>query len=297
MNKALLLFSGGLDSILAYYVLKDAGIDEVKAIFYETPFFSSDKPLKYAEKNNIKLIVKKVFTDYKKMLLNPRYGYGKNLNPCIDCHVLMINKTIEIAKTENIDIVATGEVIGQRPMSQNRGAFNAMNKMITDPQMILRPLCALLSKETEMEKRGIINRGKLLKLNGRSRKKQIELANTLGIVDYPNPAGGCLLTHREYADKVKLLINRKMLNSRNVELIKHGRVEFLKKGFTIIARDEKCSERLMKIAKEKKYHIKHEKGPIGIICGEIEKDEYNMFIKKMKKHSKSMESDNEIIQL
>ena len=297
MNKALLLFSGGLDSILAYYILKNAGIDEIKAIFYETPFFPSDKPRLYAEKNNIKLIVKKIFTDYRKMLLNPRYGYGKHLNPCIDCHTLMINKTMEIAKTENIEIVATGEVIGQRPMSQNRGAFNAMNKMITDPQMILRPLCALLSEETDMEKKGIVNREKLLGLNGRSRKKQIELAKRMKIMDYPNPAGGCLLTHKEYSDKVKLLVEREMLNSRNVELIKYGRVCFLKKGFTVIARDDKCNEKLMKIAKENRYHIMHEKGPIGIICGKIEEDEYNMFIQKMKKHSKNMGKDNEIIQL
>ncbi len=296
MSKCVLLFSGGLDSILSYYVLLNAGVEEVFPVFFETPFFTSEKPLYYAQKNNIKLHVFKIFSEYKHVLLHPQYGYGKNLNPCIDCHSFMFNKAIEKLDYFNADFIATGEVIGQRPMSQNKRAFELMKKTIHNHEKLLRPLSAKVLEKTWMEEKGFVNRDKLLGIIGRGRHIQIELAKKYNIKEYPSPSGGCNLTQKDYSEKVRMLIRKNILNSRNSELIKLGRVIELENSICILGRNHFDNEILIKLPKTiTKYQIKHTKGPIGVILGKPDKNEMKKFLDLIKKYSKVMKNENNII--
>lgn len=297
MSKAILLFSGGLDSILAHRVLMHAGAGHVQAVFFETPFFLSGKPRYYAEKNSINLKIVPVYNEFEPILRNPEHGYGKCLNPCIDCHTFMINRAIGLMHSEHADFVATGEVLGQRPMSQNRRAFAEMGKHIVEHQYLLRPLCAQLMEPTPMENRGMINRERLLGLEGRSRARQIALAETYGISEYPNPSGGCLLTMKEYADNVRRIMDMNLLTERNALLLKNGRIVFYGHGFAIMGRDREQNEGILALGKgEPLYQIAHGRGPVGIMIGSLGTKEREDFIRRMKDYSTDGD-DDEIIRI
>lgn len=203
--KALGLCSGGLDSILAAIVLQKQGI-EVEWISFETPFFSADKAKKAAVMVKIPLMVKNITEIYMQMLRNPSGGYGKNMNPCMDCHALMFRLAGEIMGEKGFHFLFSGEVLGQRPMSQTRPSLKYVEKHSGMRGYILRPLSARKLDMTIPEKHGWVNREKLLDLTGRGRKRQIELAGQFGITDYPAPAGGCLLTDKGYCHRLKDLL-------------------------------------------------------------------------------------------
>lgn len=297
MSKGILLFSGGLDSILAQRVLLDAGLDEVKAVFFETPFFSSDKPEYYAQVNDISLHVYPIYNDFENILKQPPHGYGKHLNPCIDCHTYMINRALDIMESEGADLVATGEVLGQRPMSQNRRAFNTMETHIKRSRYLLRPLCAKLMEPTAMEQAGIVNRDRLLDLEGRSRNMQISLIEQYNVIEYPNPSGGCLLTMKEYADNIKRIMHMGMLTRQSAALLKNGRIVFYESGFAIIGRDREQNERIVSMAGNAPlYQIEHGKGPVGIILGELNSEDMDNFKMRMKQYSKTLEH-NDIVRI
>lgn len=202
--KALSLFSGGLDSQLAVCLIKQQGI-EVVGINFVTPFFgANDKTIQAANDLGIELLTPNISEVYiPKVLRNPVYGYGKNFNPCIDCHGFMLRLAGEMMNELEASFLITGEVVGQRPMSQNKSAMNAVDKLSGQRGFILRPLCAKLLDPSEPEKRGWIDREKLLDINGRSRTRQMELAEQFGIIDYPSPAGGCLLTDAGYTNRLR----------------------------------------------------------------------------------------------
>ena len=296
MSRAILLFSGGLDSILSYFILKHAGVKTIFPIFFETPFFPAEKPLYYAKQNNINLHIFKIFTQYKKVLLHPKYGYGKHLNPCIDCHAFMFQKAIEKLEYFNADFIATGEVVGQRPMSQNKRAFSLMEKLINNHEKLLRPLSAKVLPETIMEKSGLVDRKKLLGITGRGRHIQISLAKKYSIKEYPSPSGGCALTQKDFSNKIKLLIEKNLLYRKNTELIKYGRIIPFSNGICILGRNQFDNETILKLAKkQKKYQIKHTRGPIGIILGKLNKNEKQEFFNQLIKYSKKEKNENYII--
>ena len=221
--RALGLCSGGLDSILSAVVLGNQGI-AVEWISFETPFFSSVKARRAAAQLHIPLIVQNITQPYLKMLRDPSRGYGKHINPCIDCHTLMFRLAGEVMKDRQMDFLFSGEVLGQRPMSQTRSSLRYVEKHSGYRDVIVRPLSAKLLEETLPEKKGLVDRRLLLGLSGRSRKPQIQLARTWGITDYPAPAGGCLLTESVYSNRLKDLFgHQKDCTENELHLLKYGR--------------------------------------------------------------------------
>ena len=206
-TRALGLCSGGLDSMLAGLVLREQGI-EVEWISFETPFFSSAKARKASRLTGIPLTVKPIFDDYMVMLRNPPAGYGKQMNPCMDCHTMMFRLAGEIMAARGFDFLFSGEVLGQRPMSQTKPSLRYVEKHSGMAGYILRPLSAKLLPETVPEQQGRVDREKLLDIHGRGRKDQIALAQTFGISDYPAPAGGCLLTDKGFSARLKDLFDQ-----------------------------------------------------------------------------------------
>ena len=222
-GRALGLCSGGLDSMLAGLVLRRQGV-EVEWVTFETPFFSSEKARKASLLCNIPLVVKEITPIYLEMLKNPAAGYGKYMNPCMDCHSLMFRLAGEIMQAENYDFLFSGEVLGQRPMSQTRPSLRYVEKNSGFDGFILRPLSAKRLPETIPEKKGLVNRDLLLDFTGRSRKPQIELAREFHLTDYPAPAGGCRLTDKGYSIRLKDLFDHHAdFQKRDLELLKYGR--------------------------------------------------------------------------
>jgi tRNA U34 2-thiouridine synthase MnmA/TrmU len=248
--RALGLCSGGLDSMLAGLVLRDQGI-VVEWVTFETPFFSSAKARKASQLTGIPLTVRSITPEYMKMLKNPASGYGKAMNPCMDCHALMFKlageimpasgygkamnpcmdcHTLmfklagEIMKKKGFDFLFSGEVLGQRPMSQTRPSLRYVEKHSGFDGYILRPLSARRLPETIPERQGLVNREQLLDLVGRSRKRQMKLAKNFGIKEYPTPAGGCLLTDKGFSRRLKDFFDHQTTWTENeLCLLKFGR--------------------------------------------------------------------------
>ncbi|MCF8091127.1 MAG: tRNA 4-thiouridine(8) synthase ThiI [Desulfotignum sp.] len=221
--KALGLCSGGLDSMLSALVLKNQGI-AVTWVGFETPFFSSANAKKASETCGIPLITQDITAAYMEMIKAPKAGFGKNMNPCMDCHALMFENAGHIMNEQGFDFLFSGEVVGQRPKSQTKNALQYVAKNSGFKEFILRPLSALCLPETPMEAQGLVDRTKLLGINGRSRKPQMALAKKLGITEYPAPAGGCLLTDPQFSNRLKdLLYIQKTKEVRLLHLLRYGR--------------------------------------------------------------------------
>ncbi len=217
-RKAVALISGGLDSLLAARVMLEQGV-HVEGINFFTGFCveghthairkkDKSKPkrnnaLWSAEQLGIKLHIIDIVEEYKDVLLNPKHGYGKNMNPCLDCKIFMVNKAKQWAEENNFDFIITGEVIGQRPMSQRKDTMPVISRESGADDRLLRPLCAQNLPETLPEKEGWVQRDKLFGFSGRNRKPQMELAAKYGFEDYAKPAGGCcFLTDENYSAKL-----------------------------------------------------------------------------------------------
>ncbi|MDD5711910.1 MAG: tRNA 4-thiouridine(8) synthase ThiI [Smithellaceae bacterium] len=221
--KALALISGGLDSILAVEVLRNQGI-EVLGITFETPFFSPDRARAAAHAIGLSLLVHDIADAHLTMLRAPRYGFGKNMNPCIDCHTLMLRKAGDKLVECGAEFLATGEVLGQRPMSQTRQSLYVVAKNSGYQDLIVRPLSARLLPETKPEREGKVDRMRLLDIQGRGRKRQFLLAEHYGITSYPPPAGGCLLTDPMFSRRLRdLFSHQRDFTLRDIELLKVGR--------------------------------------------------------------------------
>lgn len=223
MTRALAMISGGLDSILAANLIRQQGI-EVIGICFKSYFFSEDHAKRMTAQIGIELQVVDFSKEHFEMTKNPKNGYGKNMNPCIDCHAMMMKYSGELLEKFNADFIITGEVLNQRPMSQNRMALDRVRKESGVGEKILRPLCAKLLPPTEMEEKGLVNRENLLDISGRTRKAQMDLAEKWGIVEYPSPAGGCKLTEPNYSIRLKeLLQHNNNPEERELYLLKFGR--------------------------------------------------------------------------
>ncbi len=251
--RALLLFSSGLDSILAYKILQKQNI-EVVAIFFKTYFWDEKKAVEIAKKLNINLRIEDIAERHFAIVKNPKFGYGKAMNPCIDCHILMLKVAKEIMEKEGFDFVATGEVLKERPFSQNIRALKLIEKESGLEGYLLRPLSAKLLKETIPEKLGWVNRDQLFNIQGRSRKKQIELAKEFNVSFYSTPAGGCLLTDLEFGKKLKwLLETKKEIDSNEIELLKAGRHFVKNYAKIIVGRDPRRKSKIKEFKKRKRY--------------------------------------------
>ncbi|MHB8910562.1 MAG: 7-cyano-7-deazaguanine synthase [Syntrophales bacterium] len=207
---AVVLLSGGLDSTLAVKMMIEQGI-AVTAVHFTSPFCNCssrkagcrNEARRVAEEFGVPLRVVVKGMDYLRVVENPPHGHGRGMNPCIDCRIYMLRKVAGMLDELGASFVVTGEVLGQRPMSQHRQAIETIDRESGLAGRILRPLSAHLFPPTLPEEAGIVDRGRLLAISGRSRKPQIELAERFGVRDYPCPAGGCLLTDPDIADRLR----------------------------------------------------------------------------------------------
>lgn len=223
MTRALAMISGGLDSILAAKLIKEQGIDVI-GICFKSYFFSEESAKRMTKQIDIPLVVVDFSKEHFELVKNPKHGRGKNMNPCIDCHSMMMNYAGELLEKYEADFIITGEVLNQRPMSQNRQALDIVKKESGFKDKILRPLCAKNLQPTEMELNGLVDREKLMGINGRSRKIQMALAEEWGIKEYPSPAGGCRLTEPGYALRLKDLLGyNETPNEEELSLLRFGR--------------------------------------------------------------------------
>ena len=243
--RGLSLMSGGLDSQLAIRVLQRAGA-EVEAVCFSTPFFDISAAKKAADALGVKLHIVDFTDDEISLIENPAHGFGGAMNPCIDCHALMIRRAGEMMTELGYDFVATGEVQGQRPMSQNKQSMGIVEKCSTMKGRLVRPMSAKLLEPTIPELEGKLDREQLLDISGRGRERQIALAAEFGIVDYPSPAGGCKLTEDGFCRKLKDLMDHEGLHDRTlVDLLTVGRRFRLPGGSSVIlGRDRIENERL-----------------------------------------------------
>ena len=277
--KALSLFSGGLDSILAVKLIEEQGIDVI-GIFFESSFFTSEKAAHSAYSIALPLQVIDITDRFLPIVLGPRHGYGKGLNPCIDCHKLMFKIAGEMLKEMGADFIISGEVVGQRPMSQNLKSISLISHDSGLKDLILRPLSAKRLPETLPEVKGWVMREKLLGLSGRSRKPQIELANKFGIKEYPAPAGGCLLTDVIFSRRLKdLMVYDPNFSKRDIELLKWGRHFRINKGVKIIVgRDQRENSMITSLIENRDTVLTVESfpGPTVLVTGELSKKEIQL---------------------
>ena len=239
MIKAIGLLSGGLDSTLAVKLMMNQGI-EVTALNFITPFCTcTRKGCKHeanriAEKFDIPIKVVVAGDEYIQMVKNPKHGYGKNMNPCIDCRIFMLKKAKKYMEEMGASFLFTGEVLGQRPMSQRRETMTIIEKEAGLEGLILRPLSAQFLEPTIPEKEGLIDREKLFGIRGRWRKPQMELAEEFGIEDYLCPAGGCRLTDPQFARRVREAFEHDEDGIQDMNLLKYGRHFRLPSGVKVI---------------------------------------------------------------
>ena len=225
MTRALAMISGGLDSILAAKLIKEQGIDVI-GICFRSYFFSEESAKKMTKQIDIPLVVVDFSKEHFELVKNPKHGRGKNMNPCIDCHSMMMNYAGELLEKYEADFIITGEVLNQRPMSQNRQALDIVKKESGFKNL----------QPTEMELNGLVDREKLMKISGRSRKIQMALAEEWGIKEYPSPAGGCRLTEPGYALRLKDLLGfNSTPNENELSLLRYGRHFRTKDNNKIIA--------------------------------------------------------------
>jgi len=268
-TRALGAYSGGLDGSLAALLLKDQGI-EVHLVTFESPFFSSRDGKRSAEALGMPWREVDFTSVIMEMVRDPESGHGKNLNPCIDCHAGMFRELGKIAEAEGFHLIFSGEVLGQRPMSQNRNSLNRVANLSGYRDILLRPLSAKLLNPTLPEEQGLVNRGALLDISGRGRKRQLALARRYGI-RYKNPGGGCLLTEPNFCKRLGVLLEIPgMFTEKNARLISHGRFFRLSSDTVcLIGRCREDNDALEQLAGDyPTYCLEDIPGPTGVLLGD-----------------------------
>lgn len=277
---ALGLFSGGLDSILACRVIADQGI-RVRALKFVTPFFDHDLlarerdyQCEVQKKYGLEVELVDLSSGYIELLRNPAHGFGKNFNPCIDCKIMMLTRARELMAEYGASFLITGEVLGQRPMSQRRDTLNVIARDALCRDILLRPLSAKLMEPTLPERESWVDREQLYSFAGRSRKPQISLARQLGISDFPAPAGGCVLTDINLASRIErfyqglFAIGRSDIRVSDITLLQLGRQFRLPGGhWLILGRNEQENDRLSELADADDWllHMPERPGPTGLL--------------------------------
>ncbi len=293
-KKCIAMLSGGLDSILATKMMLDQGI-EVHAINFLTIFCTcthkgcQHAATQAAKQLNIPLKILNITEEYLGIIKNPKHGYGSNMNPCIDCRIFTFRMAKNYMNEIGASFMITGEVLGERPMSQRRDAILLIEKEAALKGLIVRPLSAKLFEPTIPEKEGIIDRDKMLDIRGRSRKPQIAMAKEFGINDYPCPAGGCLLTDPGFAKRIKDLITHDAFSLDNVKLLKIGRHFRLSPSTKLtVGRDQEDNETLLSMAKEKDviFKLKDNQGPVAVLRGACDDNTISFGASIMAYHTK-----------
>ncbi len=266
--KAVALFSGGLDSLLAVKIVQEQGL-EVIPVTFVSYFFDNEKASKNALANGLNLITIDISHKHFEILLHPEYGYGRGMNPCIDCHALMIKEAYRYMREIGGLFLVTGEVLGQRPKSQTKKSLQSVNKLTKLGDLTLRPLSAKLLKPTHMERVGIINREKLYGISGRSRKVQMELAEKFGIIKYGSPEGGCILTNEVFSKRLYTAIKECDIDEAHINFVRIGRHFHLNKSLFIVSRNQEEGEILRQFGSNL-FELVDKKGPTGILfpCAE-----------------------------
>ncbi|MDP1760798.1 MAG: tRNA 4-thiouridine(8) synthase ThiI [Deltaproteobacteria bacterium] len=266
--RALGLFSGGLDSMLAAATLRAQSID-VTLVCFVTPFFGAARARESAAHLGLPLREVDLTDKFLPLIYDPPHGWGRGHNPCIDCHTLMLREAGALMAAAGFDFLFTGEVLGQRPMSQNRGSLNLIARESGFADLLLRPLSAKSLKTTVPEVRGWVDRERLLNLSGRGRKRQLALAQEYGITRFPTPAGGCLLTDPGFAARLKELLRHVREASRqDLELLKYGR-HFRLPGGTkaVVGRTERENEAIETLISSGDFLLKVEQYPGPLVLG------------------------------
>ncbi|MEW6110258.1 MAG: hypothetical protein AB1632_13995 [Nitrospirota bacterium] len=258
-HKAIALYSGGLDSTLAILTVLKQGI-EVKAVTFLTHFgcdisdrsSCSKNPFSAAEKFGFEVKLCHLSEKFIDIVKNPKFGHGRNMNPCVDCRILMLKEAGEFMRMTGAGFIITGEVLGQRPMSQRRDALDIIDREAGLKGHVLRPLSAKLLKPTVAEEKGIIKRELLHEFTGRSRKPQIALAKEFGLTDYPSPAGGCLLTEPNYSYRLRELLEHDTNPSiTDLNLLRTGRHFRFSQGCkVIVGRNKAENEALLALSND-----------------------------------------------
>lgn len=278
--RAISLFSGGLDSICATRLVMQQDI-EVMAVKFVSPFFGYDiladiEGYKRAirEKFGIDVTVVDISEEYLQMLKSPAHGFGKYFNPCIDCKIFMLEKAKAMLTELGASFLITGEVLGQRPMSQRRDTLNVIERDSATRSLLLRPLSAKLMNPTLPEINGWVDREQLLDFSGRGRSRQIALAKTLGITEFPSPAGGCILADPILSSRIsrvyrnEFVVQQSNMNLVDILLMLIGRQFLLPGGgWLILGRDEKENDRLEELQEpgDVKLYIEERPGPVALL--------------------------------
>lgn len=283
MAKAIALLSGGLDSTLAVLLVRRQGI-EVTAVTFLTHFgcdagdtssCSSDSTSN-ARKYGFEVKLCHLSEKFIEIVKRPRHGHGRNMNPCIDCRILMLREAKEFMGITGADFIVTGEVLGQRPMSQRRDTFPVIDREAGVKGIVLRPLSAKLLKPTIPEEKGLVNRDALCAMSGRSRKPQMALAEEFGLTDYPAPAGGCLLTEPNYSYRLSELLGRNPDPSlRDFRLLRLGRHFRLSSGLKVIVGRDEAENNAIESLREGDYLIRAEGvgSPFALIGPDASQDD------------------------
>ncbi len=269
--KAVGLISGGLDSTLAAKVVKDCGID-VYGVYFAMPWGCCDKTkaIEAAEHIGIKFIVLQLDERYLEIVRKPKFGYGSAMNPCVDCRIHMFSRAAQYMKHIGANFVFTGEVLGQRPMSQMRHSMKKIEQGTGLEGKLLRPLCAQHMDPTIPEQEGLIDRNQLLSMVGRSRKEQYKLAKEMNITEFSAPAGGCSLTDKNFARRMKDTLDHGYRNFRETIALKWGRHFRINQNYKfVVGRDADENINLLRYAHREDYVVQfiNENGPTLIIKG------------------------------
>ncbi|MET0014089.1 MAG: tRNA (5-methylaminomethyl-2-thiouridylate)-methyltransferase [Sedimenticola sp.] len=317
-RKAVALISGGLDSLLAAKVIQAQGI-HVEGINFFTGFCveghthairkkDRNKPkrnnaLWVAEQLGIKLHIVDIVEEYKDVVYNPKHGYGANLNPCLDCKIFMVQKAHEWIEKHGFDFIITGEVVGQRPMSQRKDTMPVVARDSGADDLLLRPLCARNLPETLPEREGWVDREKLYDFSGRTRKPQMALAKEFGIEDYAQPAGGCcFLTDAQYSKKLADLWQargHKTYEMDDIMLLKVGRHLRPRPNFKVIISREEGEGNFLQGYRKQFISLKttSHPGPLALIDGEVSDEDIELAARLVARYSQGKSADSVDLEL
>ena len=279
MVKAVALVSGGLDSILAAAVIKKLGV-EVMGVHFRVPFVlrsaaavaAHEREIEgQAQESGVPVRIIAIGEEFLEMVRHPKFGRGKNMNPCIDCRIFMLRKAKQYMEEQGASFLITGEVVAQRPMSQHRVTMFSIDKEAGVEGLNLRPLSARILPETIPEQKGWVDRSKLFDLNGRGRRQQIDMAVMMGIVHFPQPAGGCLLTDPIFSRRLRDLMKTGAYTMNDIDLLKVGRHFKIAPAVRLtVGRDERENMRIQELAQPGDYILVPEEevaGPTAVVRG------------------------------
>ncbi len=302
-RRAVLLFSGGLDSILAAKLMIEQGI-EIHALHLSSVFCtfksigSEGYVVRQAEKLNVPIKSIDITEEFMKIVKDPRYGRGSNMNPCIDCRIFAFKKAKLYMEAIKASFIVTGEVLGERPMSQTRHAIDLIERKSGLGGFIVRPLSAKLFKPSLAEKEGVIDRERLLDIQGRQRDKQFELARRFKIYEYPNPAGGCLLTDKGFSNRLKDLFKYSpQYDISDLHLLKVARQFRIKESLKLfVGRNQKENESLLAFSQPGDYifDVVDIPSPIGLVRGRVEEEDIPLISSILARYSDGKSNDLEV---